>query len=271
MTKLLSLDRGHYLGKVVDICYCDGMIAGATKYPKEAMTSQMHYHDNMHMSFVLQGGSTEKRIGNEYERLPGNMMFYRAGEVHQNIQKLFPSKNMNLEIEDDFLKRHGITEEAINRAINQNPDGKFLMLKIYRELSENDQMSPPTVNMLFLDLVSQSEKKLHTKTHPTWIKIIHELLNDQMNEKLTLTDLAMAAKVNPITISKHFHKYYSCTLGEYMRKLKIERSLTMIKAKYVSLTEIAYACNFADQSHFTRTFKQMTGFLPSQYRKLQDC
>jgi hypothetical protein len=46
MATTLSLDRGHYLGKVVDLCYCDGIIAGATQYPEEGYTSQPHYHDN---------------------------------------------------------------------------------------------------------------------------------------------------------------------------------------------------------------------------------
>lgn len=270
MTKLLSLDRGHYLGKVVDIFYADGIIVGTTTYPKEAFTGQMHYHDNLHISFVLQGGSIEKRVGSEYERLPGNIMFYRAGEAHQNIQKVFPSKNINLEIENEFLKKYDISEESIKRGITHFPDGKFLMLKIYKELSESDSLSVASINMLFLDLVINAEKRNYKREFPSWIKIIYEMLNDQWNEKLTLPDLARAANVNPITISKHFHKYFSCTLGEYMRKLKIEKSMFMINSTTDSLTEIAYACNFADQSHFTRTFKQLTGFLPKQYKKLKD-
>ncbi len=270
MSKLLSLNRGHYLGKIVDICYTDGIIAGVTTYPREAITSQMHYHDNLHISFVLQGASLENRIGNRFERLPGNIMFYHAGETHQNIQKIFPSKNINLEIENEFLKKYGVTEEIINRTVINHPDGKFLMLKIYKELLENDSFSAPSINMIFLDLISKFEKINYKKQSPLWLKKVYELLNDSWNEKLTLTDLSTVAGVNPITISKHFHKYFSCTLGEYMRKLKIEKSLSIINSAEISLTEIAYLCNFADQSHFTRTFKQFTGFLPKQYKKLKD-
>jgi AraC family transcriptional regulator len=270
MDKLLSLDKGHYLGNVVDICDADGIIAGVTTYPKEAFTSQMHYHDNMHISFVLQGGSIEKRIGSEYERLPGNIMFYHAGEAHQNIQKVFPSKNINLEIDIDFLKKYPIPETTINTAITQNPDGKFLMLKIYKELLVDDNFSVASINMLFLDLIGNAAQPGHKQKLPSWLKIVYELMNERWNEKLTLGDLAAAAGVNPITISKHFRKYFSCTFGEYMRKLKIERSLSFIKTSSSSLAEVAYSCNFADQSHFTRTFKQLTGFLPKQYKKLLD-
>jgi AraC family transcriptional regulator len=104
---------------------------------------------------------------------------------------------------------------------------------------------------------------------PLWLKKVHEMLHDSWNKKLTLTDLARESSVNPITISKHFHKYFSCTLGEYMRKLKIEKSLAIIKNS-TSLTDVAYLCDFADQSHFIRTFKHLTGFLPKEYKRLSN-
>lgn len=268
MNKLLSLNRGHYLGKVVDICYADGVIAGLTTYPQKNLTNQMHYHENLHISFVLQGGSFERRNRNEYERLIGNIMLYHAGEAHKNIQKLFPSKNMNLELENDFLAKHAISEQTIESALLYRPEGKILMLKMYKELLESDAFSCTSINMLVLDLISRVAKANYKKEAPSWLKTIHELLNDLWNENLTLTDLSKAATVHPITISKNFHRYFYCTFGEYMRKLRIEKSLALINETSLSLTKISYACNFADQSHFTRTFKELTGFLPFEYKKL---
>ena len=256
------------MGHLVDICDANGIITSATTYAKEAFTSQMHYHENPHVSFVLQGGSILKRIGKEVELLPGNIEFCHAGETHQTIQKVFPSKNINLEIDIDFLKKHEISEATIYKSITQNPDGKFLLLKMYKELMANDYSSSVSINMLFLDLISKFESPSHKKALPLWVKIINELMNERWNEKVTLNDLAAATNLNPITISKNFRKYFSCTFGEYMRKLKIEKSISLIKSGTYSLTETAYACNFADQSHFTRTFKELTGFLPKQYHKL---
>jgi AraC-type DNA-binding domain-containing proteins len=267
MSKLISLPKGHYLGTVTDICDAGGIIAGSTTYKKEILSSQQHYHENAHISFVLQGGSVEKRTGKEIERLPGNIEFYHAGEKHQTIQKVFPSKHINLEIDTDFLKKNEITEATIYTVIKQNPDGKFLLLKIYRELLVNDDSSAASINMLFLDLISKFENRSY-KILPLWVEIVREFLNENWDEKITLNDLSTAANVHPITISKYFKKYFSCTFGEYIRKLKIEKSLSLLKTKSSSLTAAAYTCNFADQSHFTRTFKELTGFLPKQYYKL---
>jgi AraC family transcriptional regulator len=267
MDRILSLAKGHYLGNVVDTYDADGIILSGTTYSNDLLTSQMHCHENLHISFVLNGGSLEKRIGKEVERLPGNIEFYHAGEKHQTIQKIFPSKNINLEIDIAFLKKAEITEAIICKGITQNPEGKFLLLKMYKELMINDDSSIASINILFLDLITKSENIELNKSFPTWVKIIRELMNERWNDKLTLHDLAKVANVNPITISKHFRKYFLCTFGEYMRKLKIEKSLSHLRTGSSSLTETAYFCNFADQSHFTRTFNALTGFLPKQYHK----
>jgi AraC family transcriptional regulator len=50
--------------------------------------------------------------------------------------------------------------------------------------------------------------------------------------------------------------------------MRIEKSLSLLPDKNLSLTEIAFDCGFADQSHFLRCFKQITGNTPSAYRKL---
>jgi AraC family transcriptional regulator len=268
MNEILSLNRGHYLAQSVNTFEADGLIIGTTAYSKEVLTSQMHYHENSHISFVLSGGNTEKRIGKQIERLPGDIEFYHAGEAHQTIQNKYPSKNIVLEVDQAFLKKNEITEQTIRDAITQNIDGKFLLLKMYRELAAYDSHSATVIHMLFLDLITKTENRKYGKKRPAWVNIVNELMNDKWDEKLTLHDLAIASNVNTITISKHFRKYFFCTFGEYMRKLKIEKSLAYMKTNNLSLIQIAYSCKFADQSHFTRTFKALTGYLPKQYHKL---
>ncbi|XHR92263.1 helix-turn-helix domain-containing protein [Mucilaginibacter sp. UC70_90] len=56
-------------------------------------------------------------------------------------------------------------------------------------------------------------------------------------------------------------------MGEYIRKLRVEKSFALLADGGLSLTDIAYACGFADQSHFLRCFKQFGGSNPSAYRK----
>jgi AraC family transcriptional regulator len=53
-----------------------------------------------------------------------------------------------------------------------------------------------------------------------------------------------------------------------MRRLKVERALTLIHQPGTSLAAVAYECGFADQSHFGRVFREMTGFQPVTYKQL---
>lgn len=263
---MLALDKGKYSGKIIDISQHDGLIADVTAYSEGEATDFAHYHENSHISFILEGGNLEKRTSAEFERLPGQVMFFHSGEIHQSITKRFPARNINLEIENSFLRDNSITEADIISAIERNPTAAFTMLRVYRELSANDEFSCSSINMLLLNLIHSSPQE--SSAEPAWIKSIYEVLNDSWSEKLTLKDLSQSAGVHPVTISKYFPKYFSCTLGEYQRKLKIERSLRLIKTSTLSLTEIAYACGFSDQSHFTRTFKQLTGFLPNFFKQI---
>jgi AraC family transcriptional regulator len=217
---------------------------------------------------VLRGGGVEKRKASEFERLLGQIMFFHAGEQHQCINKSFPARNINLEIEPAFLSDNRLTESTINLSVLKNPNSKFIMLKVYKELLAADAFSGSSVKMLLLYLICADPKAESGNGLPCWVKLIKELLHDRWNLQLSLHDLSQATGIHPVTISKFFQKYFSCTFGEYMRRLKIEKSLQLIKTSTASLTEIAHECGFSDQSHFTRTFKQLTGFLPSQYARL---
>jgi AraC family transcriptional regulator len=195
-------------------------------------------------------------------------MFFHADEPHQTIIEAFPTKNINLAIELEFLQDNLTTEAAVKSAVERNPNAKFIMLKIYQELVAEDTFSDSSIKMLLLNLIRTNPEIDFKNARPGWIKIVTELTRDKWNESLTLKDLAEAAGIHPITVSKHFPRYFSCTFGEYMRRLKIEKSLYFLKDTSFSMAEIATECGFSDQSHFIRTFKQLTGYLPNSYKKL---
>jgi AraC family transcriptional regulator len=263
-----ALEKGTFSGKTIDGLQAEGVLARASMFRKESANAAIHYHENSHVSFIVQGGVLDKRKTWETERLPGEVMFFHAGEPHQTFIRSFPTKNINLAIEHEFLRDNLATEAAVEAAVETNPHAKFTMLRIYKELISGDVFSDCSIKMLLLNLIHTNSENGSKTVRPDWIKTVAELIRDKWNESLTLNDLSAAAGVHPITVSKHFTKYFSCTFGEYMRRLKIEKSLYFLKDSSFSLTEIAAECGFSDQSHFTRTFKQLTGFLPNTYKKL---
>jgi AraC family transcriptional regulator len=262
---MLDLDDGKHLRQVAT--FLDAKVeVTATKVLEEYSIERLHFHENAHLNFILNGGVIDKRQKSETERQSGDLMFFHAGEPHQTIYKLLPETNISFEINDGFFADKSFGKSCQIERLSKNLNSKFTFLKIYKELAIQDEFSDCSIEMLLLNLLSGETE---TKTfRPQWLDKVIEMLNDSWDQPISLHELAKAANIYPTTISKHFPKYVSCTLGEYRRRLKIEKSLSFIKNSNQSLTEIAYQCGFADQSHFTRTFKQMTGFLPRQYETL---
>lgn len=259
--------ENFYPNELIENHQFDGLTAGTTSYQKGVIKDNLHHHNNPTICFMLQGGGIEKRSRFAYERCACDVRFYYAGEPHQSIIKVFPSKCVNLEIEEEFLNQYEISENILNLAVTKNLDIKFLMLKIHNELRIKDSFSNSSIKILLLSMIDQTKGSTNRKT-PDWIDNLYQLLNDNWAETLSLEDLASAVSVHPVTISKHFTRYFSCTLGEYMRKVKINKSISLIKNSNLSLTEIALQCGFADQSHFIRNFKKLTGFLPKNFRRI---
>jgi len=264
--QLILLKKGNYLAPQYTTHIMADMLVGITEYPNPIETGIWHSHERSLISFVLKGKNLEHRAGKQISRTPGNVNFYHAGEPHQNIYTQFPSKHISIEFESTFYSQYDLTEAKIEQAINKTPDAVFLFTKILKELLINDQVSQSSIEMMILDLVHISLKKVNASG--SWTTKIREMLYDKWNECPTLTELARETCTHPVTISKHFRQYFSCTLGEYTRKLKVEKAMALMKSSKSSLTNVAYACGFADQSHFSRVFKQQTGFLPREYQNL---
>lgn len=264
---MFVLSKGKSTGKIVNSLKDNGVIISTTHHSVEECSPGIHYHENPHLCFILQGEDVESRNNRSYERKAGDIYFYYAEETHALISRKCILKNAIIEFEKTFLEKYECSEAQIDRAVNNNLDTKFLVLKMQQEMLIDDSCSRIAIETLLLNLINYS-KNTCNKSTPQWVRLLDDLLNDKWNEQITLQELSNAAEKHPITISKHFRKYFSCTLGEYMRKLKISNSIPLIKNSRMSLTEIALYCGFSDQSHFTRNFKQMTGFLPKDFRNI---
>ena len=102
---------------------------------------------------------------------------------------------------------------------------------------------------------------------PRWLQQAKDLLHARFNENLTLAHIAQNVGVHPVHLAQTFHKTYHCTIGDYMRKLRIEYACHELATSAKPIVDIAMETGFCDQSHFTRTFKRAIGAAPSQYRE----
>jgi len=125
------------------------------------------------------------------------------------------------------------------------------------------------VDHIFIDIYNKFIKqKAAQKKTPGWVTELKQIIQDQVDTNLSLTNISKSLDINPSYLSREFSRYFdNLSFGEYIRKLRIEKAIELIRDNKYSLTEIAYLTGFSDQSHFTRIFKQHTNKSPSGYKK----
>lgn len=262
------LEKEQYLGSSLKkITHNNNISIIETEY-RQKVFEGWHSHKNAHITLFLKGGTIEKRKNESHSVSPGTVLFYHSDELHQNQNTLFPSKNINIEIDETHFKNFEITEEELKNRTANSIETKLLILKIYKETLISDGFSSDSINMLLSSYASNQNYLENFSNCPKWVSILYELLNDCWNENPSLSDLSKTLNINPISISKYFSKYFGCTYGEYMRRLKIDKSIFLMQQQNRSLTEIGFKCGFSDQSHFIRTFKHYTGFLPKDFKRI---
>jgi AraC-like DNA-binding protein len=96
------------------------------------------------------------------------------------------------------------------------------------------------------------------------VAICIDLLHSRVNQPLNLTLLARHASVGRHQIIRDFQSVLRLTPGEYLRQIRLEHARQMI-AEGLPLTQVAMNSGYSDQSHFSRVFRRVYGYTPSDY------
>jgi AraC family transcriptional regulator len=260
--------NGQYVAPNKKQIHFGNIIASEAEYAG-GLSSVWHYHENPHFSHILSGGSIEVREYDTQFQTSGTSLYYNPCMLHKNKNYEDDTKIFNLELQPDFFKKNKILYSESNNYWSPYDEHlkKILLIKVLKEYHINDAHSEISIEQQCVLLCAQQLEKSRFVKDNHWSSLLRDYLHENWNKVFTLNELSAQVQIHPVNISKYFSKYFNCTLGEYIRRIKIEKSFKFIRNKKHSLTEIAYECGFSDQSHFTKTFKQITGILPKNYSK----
>ncbi len=259
---------GKYLGENTQQVAFDGLFITRSSYT-EAFSSGWHQHENAYLALVLKGGSIERRQHAAIECTPGMLLLYPSHEIHRNLHYQNNSKNLNVEFTASWLKKFGLDENGFGDHFRlHNPTLTCGLLRAMREMEAPDSQTAINLESALLAALTPLKYTYATANKPVWINQLHALLHDATNTNHSLHDLALLVDVHPVTISRQFPKHTGVNIGDYIRMIKIERSLSLLSRKSIPMEEIAAKSGFTDNAHFTRIFKKHTGITPSCYRAL---
>lgn len=264
-----QLQTGEFFGKTSKTIYLDAITLTDTEYTLNKV--DWHYHENAYFTFILQGNIIEGNKKEIYNCSAGSLLFHNWQEPHYNIKPDGFTRGFQIELKNTWFDNLDFNIDLLQGSMKiENVDIKFLMYNIFKETKIEDSATALTIQTLILQILAEMFQKTEiiTQQNPIWVKKIKEILFYEYSDRLTLEYLSKTLHIHPVHLSRNFSKYFNCNLGDYLRKLKIEKSFTLLPNKELSLTEIAYESGFSDQSHFCRCFKCVSGISPNNFRKI---
>lgn len=94
---------------------------------------------------------------------------------------------------------------------------------------------------------------------------------ERIAEPISVSTLSAVVGLSRSYFSHAFRRSVGWTPHAHVVRLRLERAMTLMAYTDVSLTDVAFAAGFADQSHFSRSFRRLTGVTPAAFRKAHKC
>ena len=147
----------------------------------------------------------------------------------------------------------------------------WLANRLYTEFSREDTASGIAIEGLVLALLAEiarveTREALHPI--PSWLARATEIVESRFLERLSLAGIASEVGVHYVHLSRQFHKYNHCTVGELIRRRRVQYASHLLAHSQTPLAEIALICGFSDQSHLSFLFKRYMGVSPSKFRSV---
>jgi len=266
----LKLKAGQFYGTTSQALSADGFRFTEKAYLSRA-TLPIHAHELPHFCFVLAGSYAESIAGKLFEREPTALVYYPP-DVSHGEEHFSHGRHFLVEIDFKALDKVRDYGARLSEPVLLGGDSSlWLAARMYREFSERDTLSALALESLSTELLvaasRQSARKAERKP-PPWLQRVKEFLRENFSEPPGLDELARAVNIHPTHLARVFRQFERRTVGDYVREVRIEYARQRMLRSNEPLVEIALAAGFADQTHFTRSFKRVTGMTPSEFRRI---
>lgn len=125
--------------------------------------------------------------------------------------------------------------------------------------------------LLFLSALdptfSQSEQRSCSKAQVDLAKQVCRFINDHMDTRMTIEQLASRFYVSPARLKKCFYSVYGESVQAYLRAYKMRSAAQYLKNTDLPISEIAGAFGYDNSSKFAGAFRKIMGISPTEYRE----
>jgi AraC family transcriptional regulator len=123
----------------------------------------------------------------------------------------------------------------------------------------------------YSNLAGRSMPHVHQKNSaalsPMQIRRVRDYVLANLSRDMGLAELAEQARLSPHYFSMRFKHTLGVSPHRYVLRERIHEAQRRLAARPTSISEVALSLGFADQSHFSQTFRRLTGTTPKRFKE----
>lgn len=266
--------------EAAEICYDRELRLEAYSFRGFARAFPNHFHDHYVIGLVEQGQRRMRCCGREYVIGPGSLILLNPGDNHACEQLdggvfaylgLGIEQSVMLELAEEITGRRqlpGFTASVLDdgeaacclRVLHKLVCGKApalareegLLLLMHRLL--------PGYSAPCADSLVQERQKEN-------IEAACAFLQAHCGDNIGLDDICRSAGLGRATLIRAFARVKGVTPYRYLQSLRVNAAKSLLEQGEAPVSA-ALQTGFADQSHFTHTFKLFIGLTPGSYREI---
>ena len=237
---------------------------------QSGMIVDKHVHSTGYVALLLRGTATEISTRGQRKLSQAGLTSFRPpftehanliGDGGTRAITIAISKQASERIADYGLKLQTATERSdlIFRQFSY---------RILQNLRDQDTSSSISLEGLTLEILAELFKpqRATSAVYAPRMRQVLALLHDKFKQPISLSQIAKEVDLHPAYLARAFRRKHNLTIGDYLRRLRIEQSCKMLIGTTLSVSEIAAELGFADHSHYCRIFKRIVGTSPSRFR-----
>ena len=228
-----------------------------------------HCHERACLAVVVEGAVDKSFRGREIPSPAATVLTMPPLEPHADDFGRAGARIVVVEPEPATVDRLRPILGALDRVGHFRDLGAVgVATRLARELAATDGAAPLAVEGLVLELLARVARAPERRQNhaPDWLADVTDYVHAHFRETFRVADVAATAGVHPVHLARVFRRHHGATIGEYVRRLRLDWAALELARSDAPLAAIAYEAGFADQSHFTRAFKAHTTVTPGRYR-----
>jgi AraC family transcriptional regulator len=230
-----------------------------------------HRHQEAFVCLVV-AGSFEERVATTTRTCErGAVVFHPPGEIHCDRVSSDGARILNISLGARAWARVAALPgtdgpvPGIHRGISS-----AVAAQLYQRFREDASGAADlAVEGLALTLLAECCRSGVRRENraPRWLGTVLELLRAAAPQQVSLLRAADEVGVHPTHLARTFRQHVGETLGDHVRRLRVAWASEQLAKGDRSLSQIALDGGFADQAHFCRVYRRLTGLTPGAYRR----